>query len=153
MSSPMNADAQELDRLIGYLRADPSNLRLRADIFERALAGGRHDEAQRQVDWVLSRTPVDFGWRHRMAVLDMARGQPAAAAALLQSLVDEGQSDPAVAFNLAYIGDDFQELYPGPFDPGYMGKLYRYGQDRGRRGTGWQTTPPGYSTALPGSGA
>jgi len=102
MSSPMNADAQELDRLIGYLRADPSNLRLRADIFERALAGGRHDEAQRQVDWVLSRTPVDFGWRHRMAVLDMARGQPAAAAALLQSLIDEGQSDPAVAFNLAY---------------------------------------------------
>jgi len=50
MSSPMNADAQELDRLIGYLRADPSNLRLRADIFERALAGGRHDETQRQVD-------------------------------------------------------------------------------------------------------
>ena len=52
-----------------------------------------------------------------------------------------------VAFNLAYIGDDFQEPYPGPFDPGYMGKLYRYGQDRGRRGTGWQTTPPGYGAA------
>ena len=57
-----------------------------------------------------------------------------------------------VAFNLAYIGDDFQEPYPGPFDPGYMGKLYRYGYDKGRRGTGWQTTPPGYGSAPPASG-
>jgi hypothetical protein len=57
-----------------------------------------------------------------------------------------------VAFNLAYIGDDFQEPYPGPFDPGYMGKLYRYGYDKGRRGVDWQTTPPGYGSALPASG-
>jgi hypothetical protein len=57
-----------------------------------------------------------------------------------------------VAFNLAYIGDDFQEPYPGPFDPGYMGKLYRYGYDKGRRGTGWQTTPPGYGAASGASG-
>lgn len=56
-----------------------------------------------------------------------------------------------VAFNLAFIGDDFQEPYPGPFDPGYMGKLYRYGQDKGRRGV-WQTTPPGYGSAPPDSG-
>ena len=34
----------------------------------------------------------------------------------------------------------------------YMGKLYRYGYEKGLRGTGWQTTPPGYGAASGASG-
>ena len=112
MSSTDSTANADMARLLGYLREDPANLRLRADIFDKALAGGLHDEARRQVDWVLSRTPVDFGWRHRMALLDMALGQLESAGLLLQSLIDEGQSDAVVAYNRAYV--DFLQ---GRFQP------------------------------------
>lgn len=111
MYSTDSAETAELARLLGYLREDPDNQRLRADIFDKALASGLHDEAQRQVDWVLSRSPVDFGWRHRMAILDMACGRLESAGLLLQSLIDEGQSDPVVAFNRAYV-DFLQGRFP-----------------------------------------
>ena len=103
MRSHEPGNTGEMTRLLGYLREDPDNMRLRADIFDRTLASGQHNEAQRQVDWVLSRKPVDFEWRHRMAVLDMACGRLESAGLLLQSLIDEGQSDPVVAFNRAYV--------------------------------------------------
>ena len=50
-----------------------------------------------------------------------------------------------VAFNLAYIGEDFQLPYKGPFDKTYMNALYDYGYKAGLAGYKWHKTPPGYS--------
>lgn len=91
-----------LDRLLGYLEADPQNLALRTDVFDAALAAGQLSLAQQQTTWVLSRTPTDFGWRHRLAVLDMAQQAWNEAAMLLRSLLAERQSDPVIGYNLAY---------------------------------------------------
>jgi predicted acylesterase/phospholipase RssA len=47
-----------------------------------------------------------------------------------------------VAFNLAYIGSDFDMKLPSPFDPAYMRALFDYGFQRGRAGYKWSRTPP-----------
>jgi len=47
-----------------------------------------------------------------------------------------------IDFNLAYIGTDFTEKLPEPFDPSYMRALYDYGYQRGRRGYDWAHKPP-----------
>jgi tetratricopeptide (TPR) repeat protein len=99
-SSSPTPDAQ-LQRLLGYLQADPENLALRADIFERAIAGGDHASAQAQAHWVLERHPADHAWRHRLSLLDMAQGQWGEAVQLLQGLIDEGVDQPVLRFNLA----------------------------------------------------
>jgi len=47
-----------------------------------------------------------------------------------------------VGFNLAYVGSDFSEALPQPFDPGYIHHLFDYGYQRGRRGYDWTKVPP-----------
>lgn len=47
-----------------------------------------------------------------------------------------------IGFNLAYIGTDFTQKLPAPFDPGYMRALFDYGYQRGRRGYDWAHKPP-----------
>ena len=49
-----------------------------------------------------------------------------------------------VAFNLAFIGDDFTLPYKGPFDKTYMRTLFEYGYDKGVNGYVWSTKPPNY---------
>lgn len=49
-----------------------------------------------------------------------------------------------VDFNLAYIDDDFDTPYIGPFDKGYMRKLFDYGYAKGKAGYRWFKAPPGY---------
>ena len=92
-----------LDRLLGFLARDPDNLSLRADIFGEALAAGVFDEAQSQAVWALTRQPVDVAWRHRLAVLDMARQEWDEARLLLAGLEAEGLGDPVLRYNLAYV--------------------------------------------------
>ena len=48
----------------------------------------------------------------------------------------------ASGFNLAYIGSDFTEKLPEPFDQGYMRALFDYGYQRARRGYDWAKQPP-----------
>jgi len=50
-----------------------------------------------------------------------------------------------IGFNLAYIGTDFTEKLPQPFDPGYMRALFDYGYQRGRAGYDWAHKPPFFS--------
>ena len=92
-----------LARLTGFLARDPGNLALRADIFDTALAAGAFDEAQDQVVWALTRQPADFPWRHRLVLLDMARGEWDEARMLLSGLEAEGLGGPVVRYNLAYV--------------------------------------------------
>jgi len=47
-----------------------------------------------------------------------------------------------IGFNLAYIGTDFTQKLPEPFDQGYMRALFDYGYQRARRGYDWSKTPP-----------
>jgi Flp pilus assembly protein TadD len=106
-----HARPAQLTRLLGYLASDPENLQLRADVFDLALTSGHFAIAQDQTSWVLGRTPVDFGWRHRLALLDMAQQEWDEAAFLLQGLINEGQSDPVIAHNLAHV--DFSRGHYG----------------------------------------
>jgi hypothetical protein len=47
-----------------------------------------------------------------------------------------------IPFNLAYIGPDFTEKLPAPFDQAYMRVLFDYGYQRARHGYDWAKTPP-----------
>jgi predicted acylesterase/phospholipase RssA len=47
-----------------------------------------------------------------------------------------------IEYNLAYIGTDFTQELPAPFDSGYMRALYDYGFQRGRQGYAWAHKPP-----------
>jgi predicted acylesterase/phospholipase RssA len=47
-----------------------------------------------------------------------------------------------IDFNLAYIGSDFTQKLPAPFDQGYMRALFDYGYQRARRGYDWSKQPP-----------
>ncbi len=47
-----------------------------------------------------------------------------------------------IGFNLAFIGRDFNEQLPAPFDQPYMRALFDYGFERGRRGYDWAHRPP-----------
>jgi hypothetical protein len=47
-----------------------------------------------------------------------------------------------IGFNLAYIGSDFTEKLPEPFDQGYMRALFDYGYQRAMRGYAWAKAPP-----------
>jgi predicted acylesterase/phospholipase RssA len=47
-----------------------------------------------------------------------------------------------VDFNLAFIGADFDQELPAPFDQAYMRALFQYGFERGRRGFEWAKRPP-----------
>jgi predicted acylesterase/phospholipase RssA len=47
-----------------------------------------------------------------------------------------------IGFNLAYIGSDFTEELPTPFDQGYMRALFDYGYQLARNGYPWAKQPP-----------
>jgi len=47
-----------------------------------------------------------------------------------------------IDYNLAFIGRDFNEVLPQPFDAKYMRDLYDYGFQRARRGYDWAKRPP-----------
>ncbi len=47
-----------------------------------------------------------------------------------------------VDYRLAYIGPDFTEKLPAPFDQTYMRALFDYGYQRARRGYEWANRPP-----------
>lgn len=52
-----------------------------------------------------------------------------------------------VDLNIAFIDNDFNTPYVGPFDPRYMGPLYQYGYALGQRGYPWKKAPPGLASA------
>lgn len=48
------------------------------------------------------------------------------------------------SFNLAYIPSTFKYLPVEPFDPIYMGKLYKLGYEMAKKGYPWKNSPPGF---------
>ena len=53
----------------------------------------------------------------------------------------ERTREDGIDFNLAYIGTDFNEVAPTPFDQGYMRKLFDYAYVRARQGYPWTSKP------------
>jgi hypothetical protein len=47
-----------------------------------------------------------------------------------------------IGFNQAYIGFDFDQKLPEPFDQAHMRALFDYGYQRARRGYDWAKSPP-----------
>lgn len=47
-----------------------------------------------------------------------------------------------IDYNLAFIGRDFAQVLPAPFDAGYMRALYDYGHRQAVRGYDWAKKPP-----------
>jgi hypothetical protein len=47
-----------------------------------------------------------------------------------------------IDYNLAFIGRDFTQVLPSPFDAGYMRALYDYGYQHAVRGYDWAKKPP-----------
>ncbi|MET3448211.1 tetratricopeptide repeat protein [Ralstonia sp. 1138] len=99
---PNPAVAQRLANLQTYLKADPENAQLRADIFDAALEAGDFELAQQQLEAVLDKGRAQASWLHRQAVLFLARKDYPAAQSLLEDLVVAGTDDVAVQTNLAY---------------------------------------------------
>jgi hypothetical protein len=60
----------------------------------------------------------------------------------------ETQRD-GVDYNLAYIGSDFDTPKHAEFDPAFMGALFKYGYNLGRKGYPWEKLPPGFARAPP----
>jgi tetratricopeptide (TPR) repeat protein len=91
-----------LDRLQEYLKADPDNWNLRAELFDAALAAGEPEIARAQVEHALKAQPDDAAWKHREATLLLATRQYAQAQRVLEDLIALGQDAPAIRYNLAY---------------------------------------------------
>jgi predicted acylesterase/phospholipase RssA len=47
-----------------------------------------------------------------------------------------------IGYNLAYIGTDFTEVLPSPFDPKFMRDLFDYGYQKALGGYVWASQPP-----------
>lgn len=94
--------AQRLDTLLSYLQKDPENARLRVEVFETALAIGAFNEAEAQVVYAKRFSPEDIPWREREVLLLLAQGHYQGAQQSLEWLINEGQSNPANRYNLAY---------------------------------------------------
>lgn len=60
----------------------------------------------------------------------------------------ETQRD-GVAYNLAYIGADFDAPKLAEFDPKFMGALFNYGYNLAWKGYPWQDLPPNFTRLAP----
>lgn len=102
----MTKDKQDLglrlSQLQGFLRQDPANIALRADVFDAALAAGDFGEAGYQVAQALHADPADAGWLQRESLLLLAQGHYPQAEVALTGLIEAGHGDPATHYNLAY---------------------------------------------------
>jgi tetratricopeptide (TPR) repeat protein len=91
-----------LQRLLSYLEADPTNQALRADAIDAAIEASETDVALRILgphqDLAAMADP-DLG---RLGLIRLKQRDYAGAAEAFSTLVDRGQDDPAIRFNLAW---------------------------------------------------
>ncbi|MGC7406514.1 tetratricopeptide repeat protein [Pandoraea pneumonica] len=105
-SSSVTPDAQRperLERLLGYLKADPGNDALRADAFDVALATGHWSLAQGLLDEVPAQQRVAPLWTYRAGMLALAHRNWDAAEAVFTGLREASGDNAALVHNLAYI--------------------------------------------------
>jgi hypothetical protein len=124
-----------------------------AFLYPRALGESRIARRQRgeQVPevraWIIRNARLDPDW----AVVER-RTLGIASRAISTMIFTSGFNDVArlytragldgIDFNLAFIGADFNETPPAPFDQAYMRALFAYGRAQGQAGGGWVKRPP-----------
>jgi tetratricopeptide (TPR) repeat protein len=105
MAAPLalSAHDERVQRLIGYLNSDPTNLALLADVADTMLNAGRPEAARPWVERALRQVPDDSAWRYRMAVVHRQLGDLPQARELLDSLLRAGVDEPAVRLELTSV--------------------------------------------------
>jgi tetratricopeptide (TPR) repeat protein len=99
---PQPDKVKTLRDLLAYQRQDPGNDRLRAAVFDAALAADDFAEARFQVVHGRLTVPESAAWRNREALLLLATGDFAAAVERLSALVEETGDQPDLLYNLAF---------------------------------------------------
>jgi predicted Zn-dependent protease len=90
-----------LNRLLGYLAADPQNPQLLNDVTDLQLQLGLWSDAKDLLQWQLESDPADATARYRLAVAQRASGAAELAKPLLAGLVAEGHAHAPVLQELA----------------------------------------------------
>jgi tetratricopeptide (TPR) repeat protein len=97
--TPHAESAARLERLRGFLAADPGNLALLADAADTALGLGLARDAQAWVERALERAPGDAHFLGRLASAKLALGDAGAAVALLEPLARAHPGEAALQYN------------------------------------------------------
>jgi len=93
---------EQFDRYLRFLEIDPNNLRLLTDISNCAYDIGRLDDVLTFTTRGLKLDPGNRELRAIRALASLSLGKTEEALLLLQQLVDEGEQDPGIRYNLAY---------------------------------------------------
>jgi hypothetical protein len=108
----------------------------------------RRGERVREVNaWVIRNARLDPDWavvqRRTFGIASRAITTMIAVSGFndVMRLYQRSLAD-GVAFNLAFIGSDFNMVQPAPFDQTFMRALFDYGLAQGRAGGRWVNRPP-----------
>jgi tetratricopeptide (TPR) repeat protein len=102
----LNASANELrvrlERFSRFLKQDPANSSLAAEVADLQQRIGEFTNAEATLTDALARHPSDVTLRSRLASVYISSNNVDRAHGLLQELLNEGQTAPALHYNLAY---------------------------------------------------
>jgi Tfp pilus assembly protein PilF len=98
----VSATAQRVDRLLGFLDADPDNLSLIADAADAALEAGRLDMVSQLLDRHAALAPPPPRLANLAGVAAMRQGRFDAAETLFAEALAAEPGDPALRHNLAW---------------------------------------------------
>lgn len=104
-----------LQKLQGYLNADPNNFTLLSEASDLALQCGDWGTAKTLVERALALQPQDNVTRYRMAVILLSEDKPQESLAITQSLLDAGEAHPAVRYEYGrglFLSSRFAEAEP-----------------------------------------
>jgi Flp pilus assembly protein TadD len=94
--------ADNLERLLGYLDADPANSSLLADAAQAAADAGQPAAATDLLDRLSAIRELNDQELHILGVAALQSGDHQRASAIYRSLMDQGIEYPAIRFNLAW---------------------------------------------------
>jgi len=92
----------QLERYLEFLKQDPKNPRIVAQVADLYLQLGEFSEARQCLETALTEDPNDAVLRFRLASVAIASGQPAQAIALLTALRAEMPDNAVMGYNLGY---------------------------------------------------
>jgi len=97
----LGAEAK-LERLLGYVEADPGNPSLLVDAAGAAIAARHPDKAVELIDRLAAMRELSDGELHLLGLAALQVGNYQRASAIFRSLLDRGLAEPGIGFNLAW---------------------------------------------------
>lgn len=98
----MSEPQTRLERLLGFLEADPGNLSLIGEAAGAALEAGLTEEARGLLERHEALAPLPPALRNLRGMLALRQGRWEEAAADFEALLEESPGDPPLRFNLAW---------------------------------------------------